>query len=59
MITVIFKSEKKAKMYVIKAKNTEGIYEKGEVICTLKTDDICEYMQKHEDFIAEEILLNF
>ena len=61
MITVIFKSEKKSKIYNILAKGTCGIYEKGEYIASVKTDDIYLYMQgsDKQDFYAEETLLNF
>ena len=46
MITVIFKSEKKSKIYNILAKGTCGIYEKGEYIASVKTDDIYLYISK-------------
>ena len=61
MITVIFKSEKKSKIYNILAKGTCGIYEKGEYIASVKTDDIYLYMQgsDKQDFYAEETILNF
>lgn len=54
MITVIFKSEKKAKIYAILSKNNEAVYEKGELIAKVKTDDIYSYMIGKNDFYYEE-----
>lgn len=40
MKTIIFKSEKKAKIYKEIVLTSEGIYSKGEVIRIVKTDKI-------------------
>jgi hypothetical protein len=40
MKTIIFKSEKKAKIYEIRSAKTEGVYKAGELMQILKTDDI-------------------
>jgi hypothetical protein len=42
MKAIIFKSEKNAKVYEIRATKTDGIYKAGELIRTIKTDDIEE-----------------
>lgn len=40
MKTIIFKSDKKAKLYEIKAAKDFGVYSMGELIRKVKTDDI-------------------
>jgi len=40
MKTIIFKSEKNAKIYKEIALTSDGVYNKGEVIRTVKTDKI-------------------
>lgn len=42
MTTTIFKSEKKAKVYEIRSTKNQGTYAAGELIRTVKTDDINE-----------------
>lgn len=40
MKTIIFKSEKKSKIYFVISEMDQGIYKKGELIQTIKTDNI-------------------
>lgn len=40
MTTTIFKNEKKAKVYKIRSAKDQGIYKAGELIRTVKTDNI-------------------
>lgn len=40
MKTIIFKSEKNAKNYQVISKKDQGVYKEGEVIRTVRTDDI-------------------
>ena len=40
MTTTIFKSEKNAKVYEIRSVKEQGIYKAGELIRTVKTDNI-------------------
>ena len=40
MTTTIFKSEKNAKVYEIRSAKDQGIYKAGELIRTVKTDNI-------------------
>lgn len=42
MTTIIFKSEKNAKVYEIRSAKNQGIYKAGELIRTVKTDNINE-----------------
>ena len=42
MKTIIFKSEKKAKVYEIRSAKNQGIYKAGELMRTVKTDNISE-----------------
>jgi len=42
MNTVIFKSEKNAKVYEIRSVKQQGVYNAGELIRTVKTDNINE-----------------
>lgn len=42
MTTIIFKSEKKAKVYEIRSAKNQGIYKAGEIVRTVKTDNINE-----------------
>ncbi|MCB0451051.1 MAG: hypothetical protein KDC97_13120 [Confluentibacter sp.] len=44
MKTIIFKSEKKAKVYEIRSTKNQGIYKAGELIRTVKTDNINELL---------------
>lgn len=44
METIIFKSEKKAKVYEIRSAKNQGIYKAGELIRTVKTDNINELL---------------
>lgn len=44
MKTIIFKSEKKAKVYEIRSAKNQGIYKAGELIRTVKTDNINELL---------------
>jgi len=55
MTTIIFKSETNAKNYSIKSKNNEGIYEIGEEITKVKTDNVEFYMKDYEDYYVEEL----
>lgn len=40
MKTIIFKSEKNAKVYQVISAKAQGVYAQGEVIRTVKTDNI-------------------
>lgn len=40
MTTIIFKNEKKAKVYEIRSAKDQGIYKAGELIRKVKTDNI-------------------
>ena len=40
MTTIIFKSEKNAKVYQVISSISQGVYSQGEVIRTVKTDNI-------------------
>jgi len=40
MKTIIFKSEKKAKVYQVISAKKQGVYLEGEIIRTVKTDNI-------------------
>lgn len=40
MTTTIFKNEKNAKVYEIRSAKNQGIYKAGELIRTVKTDNI-------------------
>ncbi len=40
MTTIIFKNEKNAKVYEIRSAKEQGIYKAGELIRTVKTDNI-------------------
>lgn len=40
MTTTIFKSEKNAKVYEIRSAKAQGVYAAGELIRTVKTDNI-------------------
>lgn len=40
MKTIIFKSEKKAKVYEIRSAKPQGVYSTNELICKVKTDNI-------------------
>lgn len=40
METIIFKSEKKAKVYEIRSSKDQGVYKMGELIRRVKTDNI-------------------
>lgn len=42
MTTTIFKSEKNAKVYQIHSVKSQGVYAAGELIRTVKTDNITE-----------------
>ena len=42
MTTVIFKSEKKAKVYEIRSAKAQGVYAASELIRKVKTDNINE-----------------
>lgn len=42
MTTIILKSEKNAKVYEIRSAKNQGIYKAGELIRTVKTDNINE-----------------
>ena len=44
MKTIIFKSEKKAKVYEIRSAKNQEIYKAGELIRTVKTDNINELL---------------
>lgn len=44
MTTIIFKSEKKAKVYEIRSAKNQGIYKTGELMRTVKTDNINELL---------------
>lgn len=55
MTTIIFKSETNAKIYSIQSNNNNGIYEIGEEVMKVKTDNIEFYMKDYEDYIAVEV----
>lgn len=40
MTTIIFKNEKKAKVYEIRSAKDQGVYKAGELIRRVKTDNI-------------------
>lgn len=42
MTTIIFKSEKNAKVYEIRCAKAQGVYSAGELIRVVKTDNINE-----------------
>ena len=42
MKSIIFKSEKNAKVYEIRSAKDQGVYKAGELIRTVKTDNINE-----------------
>jgi hypothetical protein len=60
MKAIIFKSEKKAKVYEIRSAKAQGIYAAGELIRVVKTDDINQLIECNEsnqfyNFTATEI----
>jgi hypothetical protein len=60
MKTIIFKSEKKAKVYEIRSAKAQGVYAAGELIRVVKTDDINQLIECNENnqfynFTATEI----
>lgn len=42
MTTIIFKSEKNAKVYEIRSAKAQGVYSAGELVRVVKTDNINE-----------------
>lgn len=48
MKTIIFKSDKKAKVYEIHSSKNQGIYKVGELIRTVKTDNINELLNDEQ-----------
>ena len=42
MKAIIYKSEKNAKVYEIRSTKKQGVYSDGEIIRTVKTDNISE-----------------
>jgi hypothetical protein len=60
MKVVIFKSEKKAKVYEIRSAINQGCLKAGELIRVVKTDDIkqlieCNESNQFKEFTATEI----
>lgn len=56
MTTIIFKSEKKAKVYEIRSAKSQGVYSNNELIRVVKTDDINQLTNgKQYEFTATEI----
>ena len=56
MKTIIFKSEKKARVYEIRSAKDQGVYKAGELVRTVKTDNIKEVIQDDQyQFTAIEI----
>jgi len=55
MTAVIYESEKKAKVYEIKAAKDQDVYSKDELVYTVKTDDIKAFLRNTTyDYIAIE-----
>jgi hypothetical protein len=52
MTTIIFKSEKKARVYEIRSIKNQGIYKTGELIRTVKTDNINELINGQQYEVA-------
>lgn len=48
MTTVIFKSEKNAKVYEIRSLKAQGVYSAGELIRKVKTDNINELINDQQ-----------
>jgi len=56
MKTIIFKNEKKAKVYEIRSTKDQGVYKPGELVRTVKTDNINELNQDGQyQYTAKEI----
>ena len=56
MKTIIFKSEKNAKVYEIRSAKDQGVYKSGELVRTVKTDNINELNQDGQyQFTATEV----
>ena len=56
MKTIIFKSEKNAKVYEIRSAKNQGVYVAGELVRTVKTDSINELNQDGQyQFTATEV----
>jgi hypothetical protein len=56
MKTIIFKSEKNAKVYEIRSAKDQGVYKAGELVRTVKTDNINELSQDGQyQFTATEV----
>ena len=56
MSTVIFKSEKNAKIYEIRSAKAQGVYTAGELIRVVKTDKIEELIENGQyEVTATEI----
>jgi hypothetical protein len=56
MTTIIFKSEKNAKVYEIRSAKDQGVYKAGELVRTVKTDNINELNQDGQyQYTAKEI----
>jgi hypothetical protein len=56
MRTVIFKSEKKAKVYELRSAVKQGVYSEGEFIGKVKTDNIDKLNQDAQyRIIAKEV----
>jgi len=56
MTTLIFKSEKKAKVYEIRSAKKQGVYSANELIRIVKTDNINQVtINSYHEVIATEI----
>jgi hypothetical protein len=59
MNTIIFKSEKNAKVYKIRSAKTQGCYSKNELIRIVKTDNITNLTNDQQyEVTATEIKTN-
>jgi Holliday junction resolvase-like predicted endonuclease len=54
MTTIIFKNEKKAKVYEVRAAKSFHIYSEGELINRVKTDKI---EKLNENFLTDQIIV--
>ncbi len=55
MKTIIFKSEKKAKIYKEVSNINQGVYKENEVLRTVKTDDTEQLQNKYYKTSFEEV----
>lgn len=56
MKTIIFKSEKNAKVYEIRSSKNQGVYKKDELVRTVKTDNINNVISDSQyEYITKQI----